>query len=97
MKYLTSKIAQPSSLNHAFVTLEFEVIFLSESKPEIAFEILQEAARKQAKLPGKLAELSYHQPEEALRLLRKWGEGKQPLKSLFEEVTDLLDKGRRQD
>ncbi|MBM7584997.1 hypothetical protein JOC86_001534 [Bacillus pakistanensis] len=68
-----------------------------ESKQERAFEILQEAARKLAYLPDKLAELSYQQPEEALRLLRNWGEGKQPVNSLFEEVTDLLNSKRRQD
>jgi len=65
--------------------------------PETAFEILKQAARKQAYLPVKLAELSYQQPEEALRLLRNWGEGRQPIKSLFEEVTDLLQNEKRQD
>jgi hypothetical protein len=65
--------------------------------PETAFEILKQAAIKQAYLPVKLAELSYQEPEEALRLLRNWGEGKQPIKSLFEEVTDLLQNEKRQD
>ncbi|MEH7108217.1 hypothetical protein [Bacillus sp. JJ1764] len=38
--------------------------------PETAFENLKQAAKKQAYLPIKLAELSYQQPEKALRLLR---------------------------
>lgn len=56
-----------------------------------------ELIRKNAYLPEKLAELSYLQPKEALRLLRNWGEGKQPLKSLFDEVTDLLYNEKSQD
>ncbi|MEI2357438.1 hypothetical protein [Mesobacillus zeae] len=58
--------------------------------------ISPEIIKMNAYLPVKLAELSYQQPEEALRLLRNWGEGKQPIKILFEEVTDLLQNERRQ-
>ncbi|MGD6879936.1 hypothetical protein [Bacillus infantis] len=64
---------------------------------ETAFEILKQAAKKQAYLPTGLAKLSYQQPEEALRLLRNWGEGKQPLDRLFEEITHLLHSKSHQD
>lgn len=63
---------------------------------ENQFLIDPETVKKNAYLPVKLAELSYQQPEAALRLLREWGEGKKPVKFLFEEVTDLLHKTNRQ-
>ncbi|TYR82127.1 hypothetical protein FZC66_00580 [Priestia megaterium] len=64
---------------------------------EKQFFIDPEIIKKHAYLPEMLAKLSYQQPEEALRLLRNWGEGNQPVKSLFEEVTDLLHNEKRQD
>jgi hypothetical protein len=56
-----------------------------------------ETVNKHAYLPVKLAELSYQQPEDTLRLLQEWGEGKKSVKNLFEEVTDLLYNKKRQD
>jgi hypothetical protein len=68
---------------------------MPENNPAAALDILKEAALKQAYLPSKLAALSYQQPEESLRLLREWGEGRKPVKILFEEVIDLLSTKRQ--
>lgn len=64
---------------------------------ENQYLINPETVKQHAYLPVKLADLSYQQPEAVLRLLREWGEGKKPVRILYEEVTDLLDKEKRQD
>jgi hypothetical protein len=68
---------------------------MPENNPAGAFDILKKAALKQTYLPSKLSELSYEQPEESLRLLREWGEGRKPVNILFEEVIDLLSTKRQ--
>lgn len=64
---------------------------MSNSDFEIAFHILREAAKKNAYLPVKLAEISYKHPNEALQLLRDWGEGKKPINVLLEKAIELSD------
>lgn len=49
-----------------------------------------ETIKKNTYLPVKLSELSKENPEAALQLLQDWGEGRKPVKQLWEEVTNLL-------
>ncbi|MEH7108226.1 hypothetical protein [Bacillus sp. JJ1764] len=51
-----------------------------------------ETVRKNAYLPVKLGELSKSNPEAALQLLQDWGEGRKPVKQLWEEVIKYLDE-----
>lgn len=51
----------------------------------------RETIRKNAYLPVKLAELSRTNEEAALQLLREWGEGKKPVKHLWDECISKLD------
>lgn len=52
----------------------------------------RELVHKRAYLPVKLAELSHKDQEAALRLLREWGAGKQPISQLWSEAVEALDK-----
>ncbi|MCR1835010.1 hypothetical protein NSA56_11445 [Oceanobacillus caeni] len=52
----------------------------------IDLDILQ----KRQEIPIKLAELSYADQENALRLLRVWGEKKSPISVLHKEIVDCL-------
>lgn len=49
-----------------------------------------ETIRKSAHLPDKLSELSKHDPQAALEILRYWGEGKKPIVELWDLVCDKL-------
>lgn len=51
----------------------------------------RETIRKNAYLPVKLAELSYTDKEAALQLLREWGEGRKPVKHLWDECISKLE------
>jgi hypothetical protein len=53
----------------------------------------RELVRKRAYLPVKLAELSLADPNEALELLRAWGEGKKPITQLWDETGRALERG----
>jgi hypothetical protein len=56
----------------------------------------RELVRKSAYLPDKLAELSYKNPDAALKLLRDWGEGRKPISQLWDETLAQLLKGGEQ-
>jgi hypothetical protein len=45
-----------------------------------------ELLNKKRMIPVKLAELSYVNPEAALRLLRVWGEKKKPISTFYDEM-----------
>jgi len=50
-----------------------------------------ETIKKNAYLPVKLSELSKKNPEAALQLLQDWGDGKKPVKQLWEETLQNLE------
>ncbi|WP_433958587.1 hypothetical protein [Cytobacillus horneckiae] len=50
-----------------------------------------ETIKKNTYLPVKLSELSKTNPEAALQLLRDWGEGKKPIKQLWDETLSYLE------
>lgn len=50
-----------------------------------------ETIKKNAYLPVKLSELSKVNPEAALQLLQDWGEGKKPIKQLWDETLLKLE------
>ncbi|XJZ25998.1 hypothetical protein ACF5W4_11350 [Bacillota bacterium Lsc_1132] len=50
-----------------------------------------ETIRKNAYLPVKLSELSKSNPEAAIQLLQDWGEGRKPVKQLWEEALLQLE------
>lgn len=49
--------------------------------------------RKSEEIPIKLAELSYSNVDQAVILLRKWGEFKSPITTLHKEICDSLKEG----
>lgn len=53
--------------------------------------INQELVRICAYLPDKLSALSKVNAEQAVNLLQDWGDGKKPLRILWQEVNELLD------
>ncbi|MGG3887806.1 hypothetical protein [Metabacillus fastidiosus] len=55
------------------------------------FLIDPETVKKNAYLPVKLSELSKENPEAALMLLQDWGDGKKPVKQLWDEVIKYLN------
>jgi hypothetical protein len=50
-----------------------------------------ETIKKNAYLPVKLSQLSKVNPEAALKILQAWGDGKKPVKELWEEVINQLE------
>ncbi|QKY69440.1 hypothetical protein [Lentibacillus sp. CBA3610] len=46
--------------------------------------------KKREEIPIKLAELSYVDSDQAINLLRKWGEKSSPITVLHEELNDSL-------
>lgn len=54
-----------------------------------------ETVKKNAYLPVKLSELSRINPEAALQLLQDWGEGKKPVKKLWEETLQNLEASKK--
>jgi hypothetical protein len=54
---------------------------------QMDYPIDPETIKKNTLLPVKLAELSYHDPDKALELLRAWGEGRKTIKHLWDDVT----------
>ncbi|NIK67896.1 hypothetical protein [Paenibacillus sp. BK720] len=58
--------------------------------PELPID--RELVRKRAYLPVKLAELSKEEPDEALDLLRAWGEGTKPITQLWDEASRALER-----
>ncbi|MGP9042144.1 hypothetical protein [Cytobacillus kochii] len=49
-----------------------------------------ETVKKNAYLPVKLSELSKVNLEAAVQLLQDWGDGKKPVKQLWEETLEFL-------
>lgn len=49
--------------------------------------------KKREEIPIKLAELSYSNENQAVILLRKWGEKKSPITDLHQEINDCLKGG----
>ncbi|WP_078597145.1 hypothetical protein [Evansella clarkii] len=47
---------------------------------------------KKMEIPKLIAELSYQDEKEALRLMREWGEKKKPITPMYDELTELLSK-----
>ena len=58
----------------------------------ISLDLLQ----KRQEIPGKLAELSYLDSEQAVILLRKWGEKKSAITELHAELTNYLKNGGKE-
>ena len=54
-----------------------------------------ETIKKNAYLPVKLSELSKANPEAALQLLQDWGEGKKPIKQLWDETISKLESSNK--
>lgn len=50
-----------------------------------------ETIKKNAYLPVKLSQLSKVNPEAALNILQAWGDGKKPVKELWEDVVSQLE------
>jgi hypothetical protein len=50
-----------------------------------------ETVKKNAYLPVKLSQLSKTNPAAALSLLQDWGDGKKPIKQLWDETLQLLE------
>ncbi|MYL41788.1 hypothetical protein [Virgibacillus salexigens] len=48
--------------------------------------------KKREEIPRKLAELSYRNSDQAVNLLRKWGEKKSPISVLHKELSDCLSE-----
>ncbi|MCY8609942.1 hypothetical protein G3M81_12590 [Bacillus paralicheniformis] len=46
--------------------------------------------QKSAYLPDKLSQLSKHDPQSALEILRYWGDGEKPITELWDLVCDKL-------
>lgn len=55
-------------------------------------EINMDLVRIRAALPVKLAELSKVNPTSAILILQDWGEGSKPLKVLYENTLNQLEK-----
>jgi hypothetical protein len=53
-----------------------------------------ETVKKNAYLPVKLSQLSKTNPTAALALLQDWGDGKKPIKQLWDEALQLLNIGQ---
>ncbi|WP_156290743.1 hypothetical protein [Oceanobacillus salinisoli] len=51
-----------------------------------------ELLKKREEIPIKLAELSYRNSEQAVILLRKWGEKKSPVSVLHKEICDYINR-----
>jgi len=49
-----------------------------------------EFIKKKSEIPEKLAELSYKDQDEAVRLMREWGERKIPITAIHKELSDCL-------
>lgn len=43
-------------------------------------------------LPKKLSELSKVSPEKAIELIQAWGDGKKPVKTIWNEANECLNK-----
>lgn len=52
----------------------------------------RELVKMNAYLPVKLAELSKFNPDAALLILRAWGEGTKPLRTLWFETSEMLEQ-----
>ncbi|WP_416149458.1 hypothetical protein ACM26V_00210 [Salipaludibacillus sp. HK11] len=50
-----------------------------------------EILKKRMQIPKLLAKLSYQDEEEAIRLMRQWGEKKQPITSMYNELIDIVE------
>lgn len=51
-----------------------------------------EILRKRMAIPTKIAELSYINPDAAIKYMRIWGEKKMPVTVLFDELISVLSK-----
>ncbi|KAA6482212.1 hypothetical protein [Bacillus swezeyi] len=49
-----------------------------------------EFLKKRMAIPSKIAQLSYINPEQAIKYIRIWGEHKKPVSELYTELTNVL-------
>lgn len=63
----------------------------------MALPIDLDLLKKREEIPIRLAELSYRNSEQAIILLRKWGEKKLPITILHKEISDCLKEVNQND
>lgn len=70
--------------------------FMSINKPQIKLPpIDMELVGIRRILPNKLAQLSNYDKKAAVSILQDWGFGKKPLRKLFDDVNNELEKHER--